>query len=283
MQSLASLAALPQIERIVVVDDGCETPVQNQAFRNLRVPVTVVRQPVSRGPEAARNLAMSVVDSEWCLHSDDDIVFPPDYLEQLIACQQRWKADIVAGRLIFLQPDEKPADALERCQGLRAARGFPNFPLETNWSTPFSADVEVLHLPNACLMRSSLCRQVGWDPISFPPPSCFRGDTDFFLRSVQAGARLIWSPTTAAYHLPQQLTSSGGCRNAPLLARKISLLRNNHRFLKRHHGFLKSRGMIGWPRIPYELRSGINQTVGGYLLKNRFWSRFLKMLGLAQE
>jgi GT2 family glycosyltransferase len=257
-RTVPALAA--QVYEVLLVDDASDPPVQPSDFAGL--PVRVVRNPVQRGPEFCRNLGSRLAGTEWLLHTDDDITFPWDYVASLVAAQRRSAADAVAGRLLFLRDEESQAAALERWQRVVPAPEFPRFPLETNWSTPFEGELPMLHLPNTALLRRSLALQILWDERQFAPPSCFRGETDFFLRARHAGANLVFSSAGVAYHLPPSLCSTGGCRNASAMAYRWSVLLNNHRFLSRHYAYLRSQGMVREPRWLFELHTLVNQILG---------------------
>lgn len=72
---------------IVVVDDGSDDPETVEALARVAQDdqVTVVRQPVNRGPSAARNRALDVLESNYVLPLDADDQLMPDALERMLA------------------------------------------------------------------------------------------------------------------------------------------------------------------------------------------------------
>jgi hypothetical protein len=73
--------------RIVVVDDGSEDPETIEAVGRLEQDpeVEVIRQPANRGPSAARNRALEVLDTSYVLPIDADDKLLPDALERMLA------------------------------------------------------------------------------------------------------------------------------------------------------------------------------------------------------
>lgn len=73
--------------RIVVVDDGSEDPETTEAVTRLEADpeVEVIRQPTNRGPSAARNRALEVLDTSYVLPIDADDKLLPDALERMLA------------------------------------------------------------------------------------------------------------------------------------------------------------------------------------------------------
>ena len=73
--------------QIVVVDDGSDDPETIEALERLeRDPaVTLVRQPVNRGPSAARNRGLTELDTSYVLPLDADDRLLPDAIERMLA------------------------------------------------------------------------------------------------------------------------------------------------------------------------------------------------------
>lgn len=62
---------------------------------------TVRRYPSIIGPNATHNLALAAIDSEFIAFVDNDVIFKPGWLRQLLACADETGADFV-GPLIFM-------------------------------------------------------------------------------------------------------------------------------------------------------------------------------------
>jgi glycosyltransferase involved in cell wall biosynthesis len=73
--------------RVVVVDDGSDDPETVEGIGRLDddPEVEVIRQPSNRGPSAARNRALEVLDTSYVLPIDADDKLLPDALERMLA------------------------------------------------------------------------------------------------------------------------------------------------------------------------------------------------------
>jgi GT2 family glycosyltransferase len=249
---LASYCEQPEVKEVILVDDGGDIPAPaGLAGRSGEVEVRIERVPERRGAPHARNLGTRVATGEWILYSDDDVYLEPDYVARLLASQARTSAGLLAGRRIYLLDGESEADARERCARMRPEPFIPRY-VEANFSAPVAADREVLHLQTTAMVRRDLALQVGWDESIFP--TSYREETDFCLRVLETGVKLIWVGGATCYHLAPAETAVGGQRANRWWRYELGSIRNNHRFLNRHYRLLSERGGIEGPRWLAELR-----------------------------
>ena len=73
--------------QVVVIDDGSDDPETIAAIEALEPDpeIEVIRQPTNRGPSAARNRALEVLETSYVLPIDADDKLFPDALEQMVA------------------------------------------------------------------------------------------------------------------------------------------------------------------------------------------------------
>ncbi|WP_031078892.1 glycosyltransferase [Streptomyces sp. NRRL S-118] len=167
---LAALAASegPEPSRIVLVDDrpgppGPELPVGTLGPLADR---TVVLRSGGRGPAAARNTGVRVVDEPWTVMLDDDVRVSAYWREQLARDLAEASPDTggVQGVLeVPLPADRRPTDWERNTAGLRDAQ----------WAT---ADMAY---------RTEVLKAVGGFDERFP--RAFREDADLALRIIDAG------------------------------------------------------------------------------------------------
>ena len=60
--------------RVVVVDDGSATPIQQSDFAGKHCDVQVLRHPRSKGPAAARNTGLAVCGTDFVAFLDSDVM-----------------------------------------------------------------------------------------------------------------------------------------------------------------------------------------------------------------
>src|SRR5439155_15586899 len=88
---------------------------------------------------------------------------------------------------------------------------------------------------NACgLIRRSVASGLRYD--EGIAGNSYREETDFYLRALAAGYRLVYCPHTACYHLPvDRSTDVGGCWSERSRVRRTWFaILNNWRFVRRH-------------------------------------------------
>jgi GT2 family glycosyltransferase len=188
---LESLAALtfrknPAVQvRVVVVDNdaaGSARPIVEQAAARLPWPVEYAVEP-RRGISFARNRAVALAQGCGLVaFIDDDELADAAWLDELLAAQQAYDADVVAGPVQPIFEQEPPAWVLQgRFVGVRR---FERARRPTGSAIPYASTASVL------LRRRALDSVDG----PFHPGFALSGGSDLFLtrQLAQAGARLIW-------------------------------------------------------------------------------------------
>jgi glycosyltransferase involved in cell wall biosynthesis len=231
--TMPSLLAVRGIDEIVVVDDAStdDTIAYVESLGDPRI--RVVRRRRRGGAPAARNDGIAATDAEWIVFGEDDVRFPADYVEVLRAEAAAHDAQVVGAPwlLVFDTPLEQAvaqarASAVDRVV-LDQVMRFPARPLET----PFLPAVVLVH-------RSVFDAGVRFDPGY--RGNGFREETDFFIGAMRAGFRVLYTPATYSY----QLRRWTGGQMMGRARYESWVVRNNHRFLKRHGAWLEERGLV---------------------------------------
>lgn len=181
---LADLAAQirPPAEVVVVDNDaggGAEPVVAAfQAGSEAPFPVRYAVQPV-RSIALTRNLSVRLAQGAWLAFADDDERAGPDWLERLLDCALRHRADGVIGPVRCLVPDDAP-------DWIRRGRFYDLPRAETGTEIP----------PNRMFIGNALLRADRVKALEGPFDAGFGlsggEDTDFFARLYRSGARLVW-------------------------------------------------------------------------------------------
>lgn len=231
--TMPSLLAVRGVGEIVVVDDA-STDDTIAYVRGLGDPrVRVIERAQRGGAPAARNDGIGATDAEWVVFGEDDVRFPPDYVEVLLAEAAAHGAQIVGAPwlLVFDTPLEQAvAEAKAHAVGrvvLDQVMRFPSRPLET----PFLPAVVLVH-------RSVFDAGVRFD--DGYRGNGFREETDFFISAMRAGFKVVYTPATFSY----QLRRWTGGQMMGRARYESWVVRNNHRFLKLHGAWLEERGLV---------------------------------------
>ena len=230
------------ITEIVVVDDGSREPlaplVQATAAGDERV--RVLRLERNRGSSAARNAGAKTTRHEFVLFVDDDIVLSETYAATLHSHLVARKADIAAGRRLWLAPGETP----DQARRSRTRRVAPEQLVDCDHfayddEADFPDDLVAPLVGAVMLVRRELLTKIHYDE-SLYRDSGFREETDFQVQARRAGARLLACPHALCFHLPkQELGSAGGQRRGRLLAYEWRRLRNDVAFRRKHFQALR--------------------------------------------
>lgn len=247
-QTLENYARLPCAERILINDASTEPlPLLPGGEKIWRIWVN----PRRRRLPACRNIGVKQTDTPLILMGEDDVIMPPAYLEILQHRMQELDADIVAGRLIAMQRDETPEQALARSN----AEAHPRYVFPDTLGGDFAS---VFPEPKATpFIHACALMKRKW-PEQFPYDEGYKGnalreESDFYLRCHEAGAKIYFCSDAVAYHMFHDY--SGGCRGNAI-AYALSGIMNNHRYLDRHWHELRNLLSIKKKRWQYESRLG---------------------------
>ena len=171
----------PDLGVIVIDNDaaGSAASVCRQVRGDSSVPIEYRIEP-KRGIAYARNAALdSARDrADFVAFIDDDEVPTPRWMDELLAVQQTYDADVVAGPVVTEFVDGVP-------EWVVRGRFFerPRFPTGHRRTHAFTGNV---------LMRGSMLREVG---LSFDPRLALTGgeDSHFFRRLGAAGKCIVWA------------------------------------------------------------------------------------------
>ncbi len=168
---------VPEISVIVVDNDSSRTAEQVCAAILLPWPKKYVVEP-RRGIARVRNTAVSEAGNvQFIAFLDDDEVPDPLWLDELLATQSQFEADVVAGPVLTDFASDVP-------NWVRAGRFFDRVTFTTG------------HSMDKCSTNNVLIRREVFDSVaSFNEDFELTGadDTHFFMRVNRAGYRIVWA------------------------------------------------------------------------------------------
>jgi mycofactocin system glycosyltransferase len=184
MRLVSSLRGL----RVIVVDDGSATPLQQADFAEAYCDVEVRRHPVSRGPAAARNTGLAACGTDYVAFLDSDVVPRRGWLEALLGHFCDPAVALVAPRIVGLAQTENMVARYEAVRssldlGQREAPVVPYGP--------------VSYVPSAAMIcRTSALKDMGGFDETMPSGE----DVDLCWRFIESGARLRYEPIALVAH-----------------------------------------------------------------------------------
>lgn len=172
--------------RVIIVDDGSESPVDQSEFEGRDV--TVIRHDRSKGPSAARNTGLRACETNFVAFLDSDVVPRRGWLEALLGHFCDPTVALVAPRIVGLR---EPEGLVARYEAVRSSldlghREAPVVPYGT-----------VSYVPSAAIV----CRRRALvDVGGFDETMSSGEDVDLCWRLIEEGARLRYEPIALVAH-----------------------------------------------------------------------------------
>lgn len=174
--------------RVIVVDDGSVTPLQEADFSHLHGSVQILRHARSKGPAAARNTGLAACNSDYVAFLDSDVVPRRGWLEALLGHFCDPAVALVAPRIVGLN---QPDNLVARYEAVRSSLdlGLREAPV-----VPYGT---VSYVPSAAIIcRRAVLKDVG----GFDETLKSGEDVDLCWRFIEAGARLRYEPIALVAH-----------------------------------------------------------------------------------
>lgn len=201
LRALAAQAAPGLALEILVVDnnstDATKTVVETAAAES-RWPVRYVFEQ-RQGLTRARNRGIEESRGGWIAFTDDDVIPEPGWVSAVWQAAQAFGADAVGGRILPLWLGEPPA-WLQQQNDLWGVLA-----LLDRGPEPIVAALRNAYCVYGANMafRKSLFAEIGGfrEDLGVAGRSLLRGDdTEFVVRAVQAGKRIVYAPQAVVHH-----------------------------------------------------------------------------------
>jgi mycofactocin system glycosyltransferase len=222
------VAELAPMHKVIVVDDGSDTPIVAPG-------ATVLRRTSNGGPAAARNLGLAAVATPIVAFIDADCHPEPGWLEPLLLQFADDRVAAVAPRVS--SPARPGASALARYESVRSPLDLG--PREAR----VRAGTRVSYVPAAALVaRADVLLASG----GFDDDLRYGEDVDLVWRLDESGLRVRYEPASTVRHEPRTTLRSW-------LAQRASYGRSAADLAPRHPGAVPPLAVSGWSAAVWAL------------------------------
>ncbi len=202
LQHLVNQQSSRQIE-IIVVDNhpasGLTSPVVEQ------FPGVILINETKQGLSFARNAGICAGKGTIMLSTDDDVVVPPDWVENLVAPFTRPEVMVVTGNVLPLELSTPSQQLFEEYGGL--GRGFQKYEVNGQWFESFKRRAVPTWQLGACAnaaFRTSIFSHpdIGLinEKLGAGTPTGCSEDTYLFYKVLKAGYTLLYEPKSYVWH-----------------------------------------------------------------------------------
>ena len=234
---ISSYLSQKGVKEILIVNDGSTDNTDefiNSAKRKYPK-IRYLEHQQNRGSPAARNTGVKHSSGRYILFGEDDVILADNYASQLLQCSKKTGADILGGRGIFPYPDESFEEAIARADRFEGDLINKRF-LKGNYLKRVSDDVPIVFLHACVLAKKKLFDEISYDEEY--RGNAYREESDFCVEAGERGYKVYFCPHSMFFHLPHKVTT-GGQRSRGVLNYRYWVLKNTHRFLRKHYPYLK--------------------------------------------
>jgi glycosyltransferase involved in cell wall biosynthesis len=212
-KTIDSYMSQPELGLFIIVDD-CSTDATTTWAKELaqQYPGKIIyhRMDTKSTLPHLRNVGVSLAHAEYIFMGEDDVILPKDHFAVLIQKMQEHRADIIAGRRIYMQESETQESAIAFANKDHGPI-FVSIPFEGYFERYVAHAQKVPFIHSNSLMKRSVFEKVQYDP--WYGGNAFREELDFYLRVTNAGYAIWLIPDTLSFHLRNtSVNTAGGSR-----------------------------------------------------------------------
>ena len=236
---ISSYLSQKGVKEILIVNDGSTDNTDEfiNSLKKKQPKIQYIEHQQNRGSPAARNTGVKHSSGRYILFGEDDVILADNYASQLLQCSKKTGADILGGRGVFPYPDESFEEAIARADRFEGDLINKRF-LKGNYLKRVSDDVPIVFLHACVLVKKKLFDEISYDEEY--RGNAYREESDFCVEAGERGYKVYFCPHTMFFHLPHKVIA-GGERSRGVLSYRYWVLKNTHRFLKKHYPYLKEK------------------------------------------
>ncbi len=202
LHGLVNQKSSRQIEIIVVDNNPASgvTPPVVAEFPEVRL----IRE-YRKGLSYARNAGFVACTGDIAVATDDDVIFPPEWLERIVAPFARNDVMIVTGNVLPYELESRAQQFFELYGGL--SRGYERFEVKTDWFESFrfrAVPTWELGATASAAFRTTIFShpEIGllYEALGVGMPAGCSEDTFLFYKVLKAGYTIVYEPAACVSH-----------------------------------------------------------------------------------
>lgn len=188
--------------KLIVIDNGSDDTTMEilQKFSQ-HLPLTILTEK-RPGKNIALNKALEIIDGEWIVFTDDDIIVNPLWLQELVEATLRWpKYHVFGGKILPLMPPETPkwiAEIDEDTKCTAFAKYSPDKPEGPIDQAPYGANFAVR---GSIMKKFKYNEQLGPKVCTDKTNYISGGETDLLHRLKNQNFAYVYVPKAEVQHV----------------------------------------------------------------------------------
>ncbi|MEM2772496.1 MAG: glycosyltransferase family 2 protein [Candidatus Aenigmatarchaeota archaeon] len=205
------------LNKIIIIDDASDENNRRELENLLKIDKRIIYKRFEKQiflPQA-RNEGINLSTAEHIFMGEDDVYLEDNHLEILLDLMNKYNADLIAGRRIYIKENQNFEEAKKEADKDKRSI-FTRFPLEGYFERYFEEEIlDPLFLHSNVLVKRKVYENVLYDP--WYRGNSFREDLDFFLRVSELGFKMVLTNKTSCFHIKDSINKKGGARMKRLI------------------------------------------------------------------
>lgn len=232
------------VKEIIIIDDYSSDHTEeyfSQISKKYKQ-IKYLRNKENMGAPYSRNRAIDVAKGEYVFMGEDDLYLPNNFLNTLYKHMVSSKADVIAGRRIWLGENESFIDGLTRANK-STGNPFIKKTLTTNCEIKLDKDTELPLVDASMLISRKVFEKIKYD--EHYRKNAWREETDYQISAEEKGFKIVYCPHIESYHLFKK-KNTGGNHNHNLINYEKTIWINNLYMFNKHKKYLKEKFGINY-------------------------------------
>jgi glycosyltransferase involved in cell wall biosynthesis len=232
-----------QVQEVIIVIDGCSdgTLEYVKAAERMDSRIKYTDNVVNMGLPYSRNRGIDLAQYDYVFTGEDDLELSADFFATLLSHMQETGADVISGRNIFRFESESAAEAVRRTDAIRGAT-VDRHVIAVQTGMRVCEDQEQILLPAPMLGNTAIFRKIRFDESYLV--NAWREESDFQLAARGFGYKLVFCPHAISFNVIIR-NDRGGVHYSGKVKRVIWIVKNNWRFIRKHHKLIADEFDIG--------------------------------------